>query len=226
MIRGLVLMAIVCGTGAIGLLAAAITQLMLEAEPAIATVAAQDQSPPTITAPVPPSKRNGKRVKVYDVRPLPTRPSQPPRPYAKSSALTANETRLVNAINAYRARFSLPPLAVDPQLMATARDRAPYATEASSHKVNGLWPWEDARRHGFDGFATENLAWGCTSPEEAVGTPTSGGWGDSRPGHTVGHDLQMRGQFKSNGRFEDRHFDRVGVAIRGTTYVAFFGKLD
>jgi hypothetical protein len=53
--------------------------------------------------------------------------------------------------------------------------------------------------------------------------PTTG-WGDERPGHTVGHNMQMRGFTKMNGQWIDRKFDRVGVAIENRNYIAVFGK--
>lgn len=137
--------------------------------------------------------------------------SRPVRqPPASPVPLSPAESRLVEAVNGYRARHELPPLVVDPVLQRVARERAPFFT----HCPRGLgWAWDHARRAGYRGFATDNLAQGDLRPEEAVG-----GWARSD-----GHARQMRGLRKLNGQWLDFGARRIGVGIRGRTYVAVFG---
>lgn len=132
---------------------------------------------------------------------------QQPQPF--SFQLTQKEQRLVAAVNAYRQDRGLRALRVSPILMETARGRT-HATIRTSHHVNGQWPWDAAKSHGYPGYATENLAWGYPSPEEAVGQPlgSRGGWQTS-----PGHARAMKGNFSD-----------IGVGVRGTTYVAMFGR--
>jgi uncharacterized protein YkwD len=125
--------------------------------------------------------------------------------------LTKNETRMIEAINEYRARYKLPPLKVDPTLMKVARYRAPHYT----HNYQGRWIWDECERYGFDGSTTDNLAQGQQTPEEAV---------DSWAASTVGHARQMRGHFNMNDRWIDYRFDKVGVAQSGRNWIAIFGK--
>src|SRR4051812_16776196 len=94
--------------------------------------------------------------------------------------LSETETKMVEAINEYRADHKLPPLTADPTLMKVARRRAPYFT----HCYQGRWIWDECKQCGFEGFATDNLAQGQSKPEEAVDD-----WAHS----TVGHAKQMRG---------------------------------
>lgn len=125
--------------------------------------------------------------------------------------LSNTEQRLVDSVNAYRRQRGLRPLQVDPVLMSTARGRTNSTTARNSrHHVNGQWPWEAAKSHGYRGYATENLAWGYPSPESAVGQPNGprGGWQTS-----PGHARAMRG-----------NFSEIGVGVRGSTYVAMFGR--
>ncbi|HEX3599676.1 MAG TPA: CAP domain-containing protein [Lacipirellulaceae bacterium] len=135
------------------------------------------------------------------------------KPSKDDFKLSKNETRMIEAINKYRAGHDLPPLTMDPTLMKVARYRVPYFT----HNYQGRWMWDEAKRFGFNGFATDDLSQGDQSPEEAVN-----GWAHS----PVGHAQQMQGKFKMNGRFVDCHFDKVGVAQSGKNYIAIFGKRD
>lgn len=137
-------------------------------------------------------------------------------------AMNYPETRLVHAINNYRVARGYPILVVDTTLMRVARERVSVFNH--KHPRYG-WVREHARRAGFKGFATDNLAQGYATPEEAVGDAKSG-WGDERRGHTVGHDMQLKGYAKLNGRWLNYHFDRVGVACCGRNYIAVFGRLD
>lgn len=127
--------------------------------------------------------------------------------------LSKNEARMIKAINDYRAAHKLPPLQMDPTLMRVARYRVPYYT----HCHEGRWIWDECRRFHFDGFATDDLAQGQQTPEEAVDC-----WAQS----TVGHAKQMRGLFNMNNRWVDYRFDRVGVAHSGRNWIAIFGKRD
>jgi uncharacterized protein YkwD len=126
--------------------------------------------------------------------------------------LSKREERLVKAVNAYRARRDLEPLVVDPILMKVARHAAPYY----SHCINGKWCWTRAREAGFKGWATDDIANGYESPEGAVE-----GWSTSD-----GHARQMRGYFNMNGRWCNYKFNRIGVGICGTKYIAVFGRSD
>jgi len=125
--------------------------------------------------------------------------------------ISKTETRMIEEINEYRAKYKLAPLEMDPNLMKTARYRAPYFT----HSYQGRWIWDEVKRFDFDGFATDDLAQGHESPEDAVQ-----GWASS----SVGHAQQMRGLFKMNGRWQDYKFDKVGVARSGKNWIAIFGK--
>ncbi len=96
------------------------------------------------------------------------------KPSKDDVKLSKNETRMVEAINKYRGGHDLPPLTMDPTLMKVAQVRAPYFT----HNYQGRWIWDEAKRYGFNGFATDDLSQGDESPEEAVD-----GWAHSPVGH-------------------------------------------
>jgi uncharacterized protein YkwD len=129
----------------------------------------------------------------------------------KEFKLSKTETRMIDAINAYRARYKLSPLTMDPTLMKVARYRAPHYT----HNYRGRWIWDECKRFGFSGRTTDNLAQGHETPEDAVK-----GWA----GSSVGHARQMRGQLKMNGQWLDYKFNKVGVARSGSNWIAIFGK--
>jgi len=129
-----------------------------------------------------------------------------------SVRLTKAEFRLVKAVNEYRDKKGLPPLSVDPKLMRVARHAAPYF----SHRINGKWCWHRARQAGFAGWATDDLAKGYPTPEDAVV-----GWATSD-----GHARQMRGFFNLNGRWRNYKFNRIGVGVSGRKYCAVFGRDD
>lgn len=124
--------------------------------------------------------------------------------------LSQSEARLVRAVNAYRAKKGLSPLTVDPILMKVGRDAAPYY----SHCINGKWCWTRANEAGFAGWATDDIANGYESPEDAVE-----GWASSD-----GHAHQMRGDFNMNGQWRNYKFNRIGVGISGRKYIAVFGR--
>lgn len=126
--------------------------------------------------------------------------------------LTEREHRLVSAVNTYRQERGLAPLSVDPTLMHVARHAAPHF----SHCIGGKWCWHRAREAGFRGWASDNIANGYPTPEEAVD-----GWATSH-----GHAMQMRGRFKMNGQWRDYRFNRIGVGISGRKYIAVFGRDD
>jgi uncharacterized protein YkwD len=131
----------------------------------------------------------------------------PARPAIK---LTEREQRLVNAVNEYREERGLEPLKVDPILMQEARKSAPHF----SHRINGRWCWHRCNARGFQGWATDDLANGYPTPEDAVQ-----GWATSD-----GHARQMRGYFKMNGRWQNYDFDKIGVGVAGRKYIAIFGR--
>jgi len=124
--------------------------------------------------------------------------------------LSEKEQRLVNAVNEYREDRGLKPLKVDPILMSEARHAAPHF----SHTINGKWCWHRCKQRGFQGWATDDIANGYPTPEDAVQ-----GWSTSD-----GHARQMRGYFRMNGRWENYKFDRIGVGISGRKYIAIFGR--
>jgi len=124
--------------------------------------------------------------------------------------LSEKEQRLVTAVNEYREKKGLEPLKVDPVLMREARCAAPHF----SHCINGKWCWHRCRQRGFRGWATDDIANGYPTPEDAVQ-----GWATSD-----GHARQMRGYFKMNGRWENYKFDRIGVGVSGRKYIAIFGR--
>jgi hypothetical protein len=139
-----------------------------------------------------------------------------------SSHTTVDEARLVTAINRYRAERALPELSVDQTLMQVARERV--AVFDHRHPRHG-WVHQHARRRGFRGFCTDNIARGYPSPESVVGNANSG-WGCEVPRKSVGHDMQMKGYAKVNGRWVNYRFNRVGVARHGRNYIAIFGRQD
>jgi uncharacterized protein YkwD len=126
--------------------------------------------------------------------------------------LSGKEKRLVKAVNAYREKKGLDPLTVDPKLMKVARNAAPYF----SHCINGKWCWHRAHEVGFAGWATDDIADGYETPEDAVD-----GWATSD-----GHARQMRGYFNMNGQWCNYRFNRIGVGICGRKYIAVFGRCD
>jgi uncharacterized protein YkwD len=130
----------------------------------------------------------------------------------KGIKLNQLEQRLVKAINSHRAKHRLAPLAVDPILTRVARRSAPHY----SHFIDGKWCWHRTRQAGFPGWATDDIANGYLTPEEAVE-----GWATSH-----GHEMQMRGYFKMNGRWQNYRFNRIGVGISGRKYIAIFGRSD
>jgi uncharacterized protein YkwD len=141
------------------------------------------------------------------------KPSYSAQPAKDSEVeLSRLEHRLVKAVNAHRAKHRLAPLAVDPILMRVARRSAPHY----SHVIDGKWCWHRTRQAGFRGWATDDIANGCLTPEEAVE-----GWASSH-----GHAMQMRGYFNMNGRWQNYRFNRIGVGISGRKYIAIFGRAD
>jgi uncharacterized protein YkwD len=139
--------------------------------------------------------------------------SHPSRPVKENEVrLSGSEHRLVKAVNSHRAKHRLAPLAVDPILMRVARRSAPHY----SHVIDGKWCWHRTRQAGFPGWATDDIANGYPTPEDAVQ-----GWATSH-----GHEMQMRGYFKMNGRWQNYRFNRIGVGISGRKYIAIFGRAD
>jgi uncharacterized protein YkwD len=124
--------------------------------------------------------------------------------------LSVKERRLVDAVNEYREKKGLEPLSVDAKLMGVARRAAPHF----SHCINGKWCWHRAREAGFTGWATDDIANGYPTPEDAVQ-----GWATSD-----GHARQMRGYFNMNGRWCNYKFNRIGVGVCGRKYIAVFGR--
>ena len=117
-----------------------------------------------------------------------------------------------NEVKLSQVEHRLAPLAVDPVLMRVARRSAPHY----SHVIDGKWCWHRARQAGFSGWATDDIANGYMTPEEAVE-----GWATSH-----GHAMQMRGYFKMNGRWQNYRFNRIGVGISGRKYIAIFGRAE
>ena len=130
--------------------------------------------------------------------------------------LSSTEQRMLDAINRYRIDRKLWVLAVDPVLQRVARERV----GRFDHHAFGRWSWEQAHSEGFDGPVTDNLAQD-DGPEDAVMA-----WGDERPGHTVGHDMQLKGYKKMNGQWINERFDACGVAARGGNYIVVLGRDD
>jgi len=135
-----------------------------------------------------------------------------PKTSGKPTANLSPLGRFVLAVNQYRAGKGLEPLIVDPILMKVAQNAAPYF----SHQINGKWCWTRAHEAGFPGWATDDIANGYESPEDAVA-----GWATSD-----GHAHQMRGDFNMNGEWKDYKFNRIGVGISGRKYIAVFGHSD
>jgi uncharacterized protein YkwD len=94
--------------------------------------------------------------------------------------LTKEEQEVIDLTNAQRAKAGLPPLAMNPQLMAAARGHAANmaAQEQLSHVLNGKTFLHRSADAGYAGAASsENIAWNQSTPNEALGS-----WLNSR-GH-------------------------------------------
>jgi uncharacterized protein YkwD len=149
------------------------------------------------------------------------------KPRTGRTATRTGEQRLIAAVNRYRARYKLAPLKADATLMRVARERVPYVDANKSagrrgynHHACGLWCREHTRNSGFSGPATDNLAMGYETPEGAVD-----GWAsEDHDRDPAGHNYQMRGQAKINGRWVNEGYNRIGVAMRGRNYIAIFGR--
>lgn len=156
-----------------------------------------------------------------------TKQSGDPKPAAGEKHSSSSEERMIAAVNRYRARYKLPPLKADPVLMRVARKRVPYVDARRSagcpgynHNACGKWSRQHATSAGFSGPATDNLAMGYETPEGAVD-----GWArEDRDRNPAGHNYQMRGLSKVNGRWIDEGYNRIGVSIRGRNYIAIFGR--
>lgn len=150
----------------------------------------------------------------------PAAPAGPEEKAVKKSAsvdLSTDESRMVTAINEYRANYKLPPLTIDPLLERLARKRV----RIFSHQAFGMWSWEHAHREGFPGpvlntTVTDNLSKGVSATESVSG------WAQT----TDGHADQMRGKAKMNGRWENCHFNLCGVAHQGANSIAIFGRRE
>lgn len=128
--------------------------------------------------------------------------------------LSRQENKLLAAINRWRQDRDLQPLLVDDTLQAMARERVGQFSHR--HSRYGLVT-RHAASAGFHGVCTDNLARGYPSPTDAVR-----GWGNEE--HSVGHDKQMAGYRKLNGRWRNEQFNVVGVAVEGKQYIAIFGR--
>lgn len=128
---------------------------------------------------------------------------------AANVPLSATEADMINAANAYRARAGRGPLAVSPELMNAARAYA--ASGSFDHGTAGRY----AASSGFRGRTTENLARGPMSGAGVVQF-----WGE--PG--VGHEQQLAGNIKVNGRWIDGGFTHVGVAGVNGNWIIYFGS--
>lgn len=137
--------------------------------------------------------------------------------YVSSSPgkVTSAEQDTVDAVNAYRKKFKLAALEIDPILMKVARARVSVYTH--KHPKYG-WSWEHAKAWGFSGRCTDNFAKGYDDGPNAVA-----GWS-----RDYGHAIQMQGYFKMNGQWVNYHFNKIGVAIdqRSKQCIAIFGVDD
>jgi hypothetical protein len=127
---------------------------------------------------------------------------------------------MLNALNAYRARFSLPAMHVDPILQTVAEHRV----HQFSHTANGMWSWQEATKAGFPGpsnntTVTDNLSNGCSAVEAISGWASE----DNDQGGGIGHNRQMRGEAKMNGRWLNCKFNVCGLAHHGPNTIAVFG---
>ncbi len=130
-------------------------------------------------------------------------------PDAETSALTADEIDLFDALNAARVENGLAPVVVDMRLMCAARKHAiDVGGDGSCGHVgsDGSWPWDRAEACGFpqDDWTVNEIAAGpgFTSGEEAVW-----GWSNS-PGHWAA--------------IVHTEATSVGVGVYNTCYIALF----
>jgi uncharacterized protein YkwD len=102
--------------------------------------------------------------------------------------LDAAARQIVERTNQFRKDQQRPPVTVNPQLTATARDFAAWmaSTDFYGHEADGRQPWDRAKAHGYDYCeVAENIAYAWRtngfSTEELV-TQFVEGW-EKSPGH-------------------------------------------
>lgn len=131
--------------------------------------------------------------------------------------LSKLEREMVRETNLWRKERKLPPLAVDPILMKTARARS----HDFNHNANGMSSWDEAHRNGFSGTVTDNLS---SRDETAKGSVQN----LASDGPSEGHYKQLMGQYRINGAWTDFHPNRIGVSTSGPggTWVHIYGRDD
>lgn len=138
-----------------------------------------------------------------------------PNLQAAAPDLSAMDTRLIAAINSYRAGYSLPPLTADPLLMQCARDRIGSLLPGNPHVSSRYgWAHEHARNAGFAGHVTDVVAGDFSSPEKAV-------WAWSQ---SDGHARALRGWHNHNDQWIDRKYNVTGVAMNDRYWLAVLGN--
>ncbi len=150
-------------------------------------------SAPPATTPSPPS--GGPEGSEIARVAVPAAPA-PLAPQPSAPGLTADERRLVDLVNRARAANGLPPLAVDPRLVETARRKSRDMVEKGyfNHRSPTYgWPWEMWRAAGV-------AFW--TGGENLAGAPSV--------------DLAFRNLMNSSGHranILNRYFTHLGVGV-------------
>lgn len=142
--------------------------------------------------------------------------------------ITETEKEIVQGVNDFRADLRRPDLKinkglqvlrVDPILMEVAREMSQKITQRNAKRYHGQGVWNEVHASGFKGRVTDNLFFG--HPQHAYsGREAVDGWENS----SIGHDYQMMGYVKVDGRWKWVGWDSVGVAKSGTCTIAIFGK--
>ena len=105
-------------------------------------------------------------------------PGQSPDPGVSTPAVSGvsitlgqRAERMLQLINSERGRLGRAPLALQPQLLESARSHNLYQARRSgiTHQgADGSWPWQRANRHGFAGPASENVGWSGRPGDSAI----------------------------------------------------------
>lgn len=138
-----------------------------------------------------------------------TDPDPDPDPDPPTGDLTPQERDLLDALNAERASYGLPPVAADDRLMCAARRHAldVGSTGTCEHVgSDGSWPWDRAEACGFpqEVWTVNEIAAG---PGFSDGADAVWGWR-----HSPGHHAAI---VHADARF-------VGVGVHATCFIALF----
>ena len=138
-----------------------------------------------------------------------------------SADTTGSEAVLVNEINRYRAEHGKPPVMVDSTLMQVCRERVRFLDRGNPHRSR-RWGSEESharRYHNWQhvGGVVAGAKWSDGSEVEPASAVD--GWKKSD-----GHAKTILGLANHNDRWQDRGYDRIGVARGPGYYIAILAK--